>query len=145
MTAVPADENQPMPRPQRPATLTFTQSILALEAFVAIFAMLLLWGLGRAGEVDAPAWLVWGGGIPFVLALGYATGQQRKRWGRWLGWALQAPLLAAGLVEPAIAIMGVIFLGLWITALRLGGRIDRERAERDAAAADRDARVAEAE
>ena len=59
---------------------------------------------------------------------------QKKRWGRWLGWVLQAPLLLAGLVEPAIAIIGLIFLGLWIMALRLGGRIDRERAERDAAA-----------
>ncbi|MDN4483759.1 DUF4233 domain-containing protein [Demequina lignilytica] len=132
MTA--AQENVPMPRPQRPATLTFTQAILGLQAFAAIFAILLLWGLGRAGEVAAPAWLVWGCGLPFVLALGYAAGQQRKGWGRWLGWALQAPMLAAGLVEPAIALIGVIFLGLWIMALRLGGRIDRERAERDAAA-----------
>ncbi len=124
----------PARRPERPATLVFTQALLALQALAAIFAILLVFGLSRGGQVDAPGWLLWGCGIPFVLLLGYAAGQQSKRWGRWLGWALQVPMLAAVLVEPAVAIIGVIFLGLWITALRLGGRIDRERAERAAAA-----------
>lgn len=117
-------------RAQRPATLVFTQAVLALQACGALFAILVLWGLSRTGEVDAPVGVVWGGGTVLVVLLGYAAGQQRKGWGRWLGWVLQAPMLAAGLVEPAIAIIGAMFLALWITGLRLGGRIDRERAER---------------
>jgi hypothetical protein len=71
--------------------------------------------------------------------LGYAAGQQKKPWGVWLGWVLQAPLILGFFIDPAITIIGVIFLALWIAALRIGGRIDSERAERDAAvAAERD-------
>lgn len=121
-------------RPQRPATLIFTQSVLLLQAFAAFFAVLVVWGLGRGGYVDVPAWLTWGGGMALVVALGYAAGKQSKPWGRWLGWGLQAPMLLAGLVEPTIALIGAMFLVLWIMALRLGGRIDRERRERDEAA-----------
>ncbi len=39
-------------------------------------------------------------------------------------------MLVAGFVDTAVLIIGVMFLMLWITGLRLGGRIDRERAER---------------
>ena len=120
-------------RPQRSATLVFTQAVLALQALAALFAVLVLWGLNRAGELDLPAWLLWGGGLGFVILLGYAAGKQGRRWGRWLGWVLQVPMLVAGLAESTIAVIGVMFLALWITGLRLGGRIDRERAERVAA------------
>ena len=117
-------------RPPRSAALVFTQATLGLQSLAALFAVLATFGLGRAGVVDIPAGLLWGGGLGLVLALGYATGQQRKPWGRWLGWFLQLPMLLAGLIVPAIAIIGVMFLGIWILALRLGGRIDRERAQR---------------
>ncbi len=117
-------------RPQRPATLVFTQAVLALQALAAVFALLVLWGLDRGGEVAIPAAALWGGGFAFVVALAYAAGQQRRPWGRWLGWVLQAPMLAAGVLEPVIAVIGLMFLTLWVTGLRLGGRIDRERRER---------------
>ena len=39
-------------RPQRSATLVFTQAVLALQALAALFAVLVLWGLTRAGELD---------------------------------------------------------------------------------------------
>ncbi|SEJ50141.1 DUF4233 domain-containing protein [Demequina mangrovi] len=122
-------------RPQRSARLIFCQAVLALEAFAALFATLVLWGLSRADEIDVPGAVVWGGGLGLMVLLGYAAGQQRKRWGLALGWALQVPMIVGGLIEPMIAIIGVAFLATWITGVRLGGRIDRERAERDAAAA----------
>jgi len=91
--------------------------------------------MANAGAVKASAGAIWGLGLWLVFMLGYATGQQKKAWGEWLGWALQAPLILGFFIDPAIAIIGVMFLALWITALRLGGRIDRERAERIAAEA----------
>ena len=87
-------------------------------------------GLARAGFVDASQGAIWGLGLWLMVMLGYAVGQQKKRWGVWLGSVLQAPLILGYFIDPAIAIIGVMFLALWITALRLGGRIDRERAER---------------
>ncbi|WP_062134960.1 DUF4233 domain-containing protein [Demequina aestuarii] len=131
----------PRPRPQRPATLVFTQAVLALQAFVALFATLVAWSFAHHGLLDAPAGVVAAGGIALMVLLGYAAGQQKKRWGRMLGWILQVPMLLGGLLVPAIAVIGAVFLGLWILGLRLGSRIDRERKERDEAAAraDRDA------
>lgn len=121
-------------RPQRPAVLVFTQAVLLLQAFVALFATLVLWSFARNDLVGAEWWVVLVGGLVLMLALFYASGKQSKNWARMLGWALQVPMLAAGLLEPAVAVMGVIFLILWIMALRLGTRIDRERKERDEAA-----------
>jgi hypothetical protein len=135
MTDQPQSQDTPAPaKPQRPATLVFTQAVLMLQAFAALFATLVAWSFARNGLVDAaPGWML-GGGVALMLALGYASGQQKKRWGRVLGWILQVPMLIAGLIIPAIAVIGVVFLIIWIMGLRLGGRIDRERAERDAAA-----------
>ena len=42
-------------------------------------------------------------------------------------------MLAVGFFVPMMFVVGGIFVVLWIVALRLGGRIDRERAEYDAA------------
>ena len=120
----------PQPRPQRPAKLVFTQAVLGLQAVGALFATTYVAGMSNAGAVQASAGAIWGLGLWFMLMLGYAAGQQKKSWGVWLGCALQAPMIIGFLIDPAIAIIGVMFLALWITALRLGGRIDRERAER---------------
>ena len=134
-----APEFAPGYKALRSAKLTFTQTILGLEALAALFATTFVAGMANAGAVKASAGAIWGLGLWLVLMLGYAAGQQRKPWGVWLGWALQLPLILGFFIDPAIAIIGVIFLALWIAALRIGGRIDRERAERDAAvAADRE-------
>lgn len=135
----PAADAEPAGRPPRPATLVFTQAVLALQSLAALFATLLVSGLGKAGTVSVPAGVTWGAGLSLVVLLGYAAGQQKKRWGRWLGWILQLPMLVAAVIDPAIAIIGFMFLGLWIMALRIGGRIDRERAERLVAARQVDA------
>ena len=132
--AQPVAEPAPGPRPQRPAKLVFTQAVLGLQAMGALFATTFVAGMSNAGAVNASAGAIWGLGLWLVVMLGYAAGQQKKAWGVWLGWALQVPMLLGFFIDPAIAIIGVMFLALWITALRLGGRIDRERAERDAAA-----------
>jgi len=122
-------------KPLRSATLTFTQAILGLQALAALFATTFVAGMANAGAVEASSGVIWGLGLWLMVMLGYAAGQQKKPWGKWLGWALQVPLLLGFFIDPAIAIVGVMFLALWIAALRIGGRIDRERAERDDAAA----------
>lgn len=129
----PAAPAEGAPKPQRPATLTFTQTVLGLQGLAALFATLVTWGLSRTDLVTLSAGWIWGGGALLMLALFYVTGKQQERWGRIAGWVLQAPMILAGLVVPAIAVIGVMFLALWIMGLRIGARIDRERAERIAA------------
>ena len=133
--AAAASEDEGAPKPPRSVALIFTQSTLLLEAVAAFCAVLATWGLQRVGQADISSGLLWGGGAALVLLLAWAAGQQKKRWGRWLGSALQVPMLVAGIVVPTIAVIGVVFLVIWLTAVRLGTRLDRERAERDAAAA----------
>ena len=129
-----ASEEAPPVKRQRPATLVFTQAVLLLQAFVALFATLVAWSFAHNGIIDAsPGWMLVGG-LALMLALGYASGQQARRWGRILGSILQVPLLVGGLIDPMITVIGAVFVVLWIMALRLGGRIDRERKERDEAA-----------
>jgi len=126
-------------KPQRSALLVFTQATLMLQAFAALFAVLTLWGLARAGEVSIPPAVLWAVGFLVVALLALAAGQQHLRRGRILGWILQIPMLVAGLILPAIAVIGAVFLAIWITGVRLGAKIDRERAERAAAQAAADA------
>lgn len=125
----PDGEEQAAVRPPRPAILTLAQSVLALEAFVAIFAMLTLWGLSRGDYLHAPAWLTFGYLPALAVLMMVAAARQKEPWGRPLGWVLQFPLLLVGLVEPSIAIIGGLFLVTWVIGVRLGARIDRERAE----------------
>lgn len=126
-------EADAQPRPQRPATLVFTQTVLSLQALSVLFATLVVFGLDRAGEVSIPTGWIWGAGLGLMLALVYVAGKQTTGWGRVAGWVLQVPMIVAGVIEVMIAVIGFMFFVLWVTGLRLGARIDRERAERVAA------------
>ncbi len=113
----------------RSAKRQFASTILVLEAFVVGFAALVAIGLR---EVD-PAVVAYGGGA-LILSLVLAAGVLRRPGGYVVGSVLQVPLLATAVVVPMMVVVGVIFVALWVAGLRLGGRIDRERAERLAAA-----------
>lgn len=118
------------PKPQRSALVIFTQTTLLLEALATFFAALVVWGLGNAGVIDVSEGLVWIVGSALAAAFALASARASSRWGRWFGWALHAPLIAGGVLVPAIAFVGVMFLGVYAVGVRWGGRIDRERALR---------------
>jgi hypothetical protein len=126
----------PAAKPPRSALVTFTQATLLFEAFATLFAALVLWGLGKGGHVDIDAGLVWGGGGALAVLFVVASGAASRRAGRILGWILHLPLIAAGVFETTIAVVGVMFLGVYALGVRLGSRIDRERAERAVAEGD---------
>lgn len=117
-------------KPPRSALVTFTQATLLFEAFATMFATLVLWGLGRGGQLDIDSGIIWAGGGGLVVLFVCASGMAARRWGRILGWVLHLPLIAAGVLETTIAVVGVMFLGVYALGVRLGSRIDRERAER---------------
>ena len=113
---------------KRPAKPQFTQTILVLEALVVFFATLVAFAL----EV-ASAGVVWtvGGALTVVLVL--LSGLVRRPGGYLAGTLAQVAVLACGLAVTMMFIVGGVFAVMWFVALRLGGRIDRERAEWDAA------------
>lgn len=117
-------------KPPRSALVTFTQATLLFEAFATLFATLVLWGLGRGGQVSIDSGFVWGAGGVLAVLFMLASGAASRRAGRILGWVLHLPLIAAGVLEITIAVVGVMFLAVYALGVRLGSRIDRERAER---------------
>ena len=67
------------------------------------------------------------GGIGGALALcavliGGVVGRPRMGWALWAGTALQVLVIAAGVVVPAMYVLGVIFAALWITGIWLARR-----------------------
>lgn len=108
----------------------FAATILVLEAFLVLFATLAAFGLRVA-----PSSAVWLLGGVLAVSLILVSGMLRWPAGYVAGSALQVPLLASGLLIPMMFVVAGIFVALWVVGLRLGGRIDRERAEREASAA----------
>ena len=115
-------------RRKRPAKPQFTQAILVLEAILVFFATLVAYGL-RLAE---PAAIWWVGGTLSVTLI-VLSGLMTRPGGYVAGTVVQVLVLGVGFFVPMMFVVGGIFVVLWIVALRLGGRIDRERAEYDAA------------
>ncbi|GIG28030.1 DUF4233 domain-containing protein [Cellulomonas marina] len=120
-------------RRKRDAKPQFAQTMLLLEAFVVLFATLVASGLQRAGQLDVPAGWLWGGGLGLAVVLTLLSGSVSRRGGYALGSVAQVLVLATGVVVPMMLVAGGVFVVLWVVSLRLGGRIDRERAAFDAA------------
>ncbi|MCL3860256.1 DUF4233 domain-containing protein [Actinotalea sp. K2] len=118
-----------VPRRKRSARHQFAATILVLEAFVVFFAALVAFGLRLA-----PTGVVWAVGGALALSLVLVAGMLRWPAGYVAGSVLQVAVLATGLAVPMMFVVGGIFVAMWVVALRLGGRIDRERREREAGA-----------
>lgn len=115
-------------RPKRPAKPQFTQATLLLEAFLVFFATLVAFGL----RVAPPATVWTLGGVTFVILL-LLSGYMGRPGGYLAGTLAQVAVLGFGVLVPMMFVVGGVFVVLWVVALRLGAKIDRERAEWDAA------------
>ena len=95
-----------MPKKRRSTKVMFASTVLLLEAFVAFFATLAVFGLKR-GRV--PAGLILSVGIALSLVLILACAVLSQAVGRGLGWILQLVLILTGFVEPMMFVVGVLF------------------------------------
>ncbi|WP_427131022.1 DUF4233 domain-containing protein [Pseudarthrobacter sp. S9] len=117
-----------MPRKRRSTKVMFASTVLLLEAFVALFGTLAVFGL-RRGEF--PPVLIFGVGITLSLVLVFTCAVVSKPWGVGLGWILQLVLILCGIVEPTMYVVGALFAVSWWYGIRTGIRLDREAAQRD--------------
>ena len=99
-------------------------TVLASEALVVFFATLVAARLSSAGQTTS---LIAGGAV-FLLCL-LCAGMLRSRAGYVVGWVLQVVIVAAGFWVPMMFGIGVLFAVIWFAGLRIGTRIERERAE----------------
>lgn len=113
----------------------FCSAVLTFEVFVVVLAALVAFGFRDPAQSVAPLWAV-SGAVALLCLLG--AGMVRTRAGLWLGSAVQLVLIVSGVVVAMMFAVGVLFAALWVVAIVLGNRIDRERAERAERAARED-------
>ncbi len=126
--STPTSELREPARRKAPAKRQFASTVLLLEAFLVLFATLVAFGL----RVEEPmtVWVTGGVLMVVLIVLSRLVGQPG---GYVAGSVVQVMVLAVALVIPQMIVIGLVFLAMWVTALRLGGRIDRERAAWDRA------------
>jgi hypothetical protein len=93
--------------------------VLVLEAILVFFVTLAVYGL-KALE-PAPAFI---GGAVLIGALILTSRTVRYRWGVWLGWGMQAVLLATGILLPVMYFIAAGFIAIWIYCFVKGKQID---------------------
>jgi O-antigen ligase len=89
-------------------------AVLVMEFFVMGFAMLL------AKDNQEPSSIIAGAIIAILMLL--TPGLLKKRTGWILGSILQFLMIGYAVVVPSMAIVGLIFAGLWIAAIVVGRR-----------------------
>lgn len=97
--------------------------VLATQFIVVILAALVIFGLRVV-----PAGVALGGGAALLVVIAVAAATANRTLGIALGWFVQLVMIAAGLLEPTVGIVGLIFLGIWVYCMIVGGRIDRREA-----------------
>jgi hypothetical protein len=97
-------------------------AILLLEAVVLGLSTPVLISVESVDTTRA-LWI----GLGLTVACLVTAGLLRRSWAYALGWAVQVAAILLGFEVSAMFALGVIFLALWITAVRLGRTIDRDR------------------
>jgi hypothetical protein len=111
------------PRRERSVSESLLSIVLGLEAILVFFVMLTAFGLKALPPLAAFA-----GGGGLIVALVVAASLLRMPWGVWLGWILQAVLVATGVVLPIMYFIAAGFVAIWIYCFIKGRQLDRARA-----------------
>ncbi|MET2012523.1 DUF4233 domain-containing protein [Microbacterium chocolatum] len=122
-----ARERTPRIRRPRGAQESLASIVLSFEAIIAFLGGLTIYGL-RALPEPVPAW--WGivaGSVVATLMIVTAR-LVRHRWGIALGWALQVLVALGAFLVPALALVALIFGGMYAYATIKGGALDRRNA-----------------
>ena len=114
-------------RRARGAAESLGSIVLVFESVVVFLGGLVVFGL-QALPADIPPWWGVAGGLVLAGLMLMTAGLLSHRWGIVLGWALQVVLLLGAVVLPALAIVAVIFGGMWAYATIKGASLDRRNA-----------------
>lgn len=111
------------PRRARSATESLLSIVLLLEAILVFFVTLVVFRFGTV-----PVAVAFGGGAVLFVLLLLIGRVVRFDWGVWLGWVMQALLIATGILTPLMYFIGAGFAGIWIYCFVVGRRLDRRNA-----------------
>ena len=104
--------------------------ILFGQAIAVFFGALLARALAASqGSADASRFLVLGSVLALLCLV--AGGLMRRPYGVTMGWLIQLATLLSAMVVPAMLVVGVLFLSLWVFFMVQGARVEAaERADR---------------
>ena len=122
-----AEQAHPRARRPRGAAESLASIVLAFESVIAFLAGLVIYGLKALPVPIAPWWGIVAGAVVAVLMI-VTTRLVRYRWGIVLGWVLQVLILLGALLVPALAIVALIFGGMYGYATIKGAALDRRNA-----------------
>ena len=108
-------------------------TVLIMEAIVIGLAILPAIVLEHANRGLAGG--IGGGLAVCALLIGGVVGRPRMGWALWAGTLLQVLVIAAGVVVPAMYILGVIFAALWVTGIWLVRRHETPKPQPSASSA----------
>ena len=111
-------------RRRRSTTESLLSIVLLLEAILLFFVTLVLFGLKT---VSPP--VAFGGGAAFVVVILLTILLLRWPIGIVIGFVIQAALIALGLLNPVMYVVGAGFAAFWIWCFVRGRQIDRTRRE----------------
>ena len=121
----------PRVRRQRGARESLASIVLGFESIIVFLGGLVLYGLKALPAGIEPWWGIVIGAV-LAVALIATSGLVRYDWGIALGWFWQVLIIAGGLLEPALVVVGVIFGAMYAYATIKGGALDRRNAARAA-------------
>ncbi|ADU48719.1 DUF4233 domain-containing protein [Intrasporangium calvum] len=118
-------------------------TVLVGQSISVFFGALVARAVAATGPDSqrSTTYLLVGTGLAILGVL--AAGLLRRPFGVTLGWLVQLLTLASALIVPAMLVVGIIFLVLWVTCLVMGSRIDAAQAPGPDSGADGVGRVAE--
>ncbi|PQZ93606.1 hypothetical protein CQ018_08035 [Arthrobacter sp. MYb227] len=105
----------------------FASTVLSLEALLAIFIALAVFGLKRD---SIPPVLVLSVGVALAIACLLTCGLLRKPLGYQIGWGIQIVFILTGFLMPSMFILGAAFTATWWYAVTKGRTMDLETARR---------------
>jgi hypothetical protein len=116
-------------RAPRSLRQTLASIVLAFEVLVVFLGALVIWGLSRedGGPFGLPSWAPLAAGGVLILVILVTIPLLRHEWAYLIGWAVQVLVLASGLLNPAMYLVGAIFGSMWAYCMIVGARIDRAR------------------
>ena len=107
-------------RRQRSLRESLGSIVLGFELIVVFLGALVVFGLKAL-----PASLALGGGAGLVALMIIAIALLRYRIGIVLGWIVQLAVVAAGFLQPALFVVGIIFTAMWTYCMITAARISR--------------------
>jgi Protein of unknown function (DUF4233) len=105
--------------------------VMGAQGLAVFFGALVARALAAAKGSHTSSTFLLIGSLLAVLCI-LDAGLLRRPWGITAGWVLQIATLACAFIVPVMVIVGLLFGGLWLTALIQGRKMDEHTRRVDA-------------